>query len=64
MSQGRLGHGLVGLALLPGVVELNVVDEDEEVLGLALEVNLGLRSAALHFECVGERFVVGDGCSR
>lgn len=52
MGQGRLGYRLVGLALLPGVVRLNIVNEDQEILGLALVVDLGLSSAALHFERV------------
>lgn len=57
MSQGGLRDRFVGLALLPGLVRLDVVNEDEEVVGLALVVNLGLRSAALHFEC--EKEVIG-----
>lgn len=54
VSQGN------GLVLLPLLVGLEVVDEDEEVVVLALVVNLDLSSGALHFDlfcgcgwCVG-----------
>lgn len=60
MSQGRLGYSLVRQALFPGVERLNIVNEDQEILGLALVVDLGLRSAALHFEC--DVWFVGGFC--
>ena len=52
------GDGLVVLPLLVGV---EVVDEDEEVVVLTLEVDLDLSCVALHLDCFGGcGWCVGD----
>lgn len=52
VGKGRLGNLLVLEALDVGLVLVHIVDEDDEVfLGvLALVVDLGLLSSALHFD--------------
>lgn len=51
VGKGRLGNLLVLQALYVGLVLIDVVDEDDEILlgVLALVVDLGLLSSALHF---------------
>lgn len=61
MGKGRFGNLLVLEALDVGLVLVHIIDEDDEVfLGvLALVVDLGLLSSALHFDgclVVCERF--------
>lgn len=54
--QTRLRHRLVGQALLVGVVGFHIINEDYEILAvalLALVVNQRLLSAALHVDCYG-----------
>lgn len=58
MSQGN------GLVLLPLLVGLEIVDEDEEVVVLTLEVDLDLSSAALRHCCCGLGCCVGVGVER
>lgn len=68
VDQSRLGHRLVGLGLLERLERLDILDEDDVVLArlLALVVDLGLLSAALHLGCllvvvVGGWWLVVDG---
>lgn len=53
------GDRLVALPLLVG---LDVIDEDDEVVLVALVVDLGLLSGALHFDC--RLVVVVVGCRK